>query len=1156
MKKAYNPINTLLFKAATSLFIIALLSTTGFTQNMLGKKFKKKSYAKFSPLSDSLRENRKMPNLKQHNAFSKFNKKHLNLWKVRYSPRTALPEAIVGGKTLRYTGNSKSIAEQFINENSEMLQIDFSKLEFSYSKKLMGISHLIYKEVYNGIPVEFSYIKLHIKDTGEVIGYQAKYEPVINTSPIPKLTAMFARGIVSADYGSRPRGSAELVYYPDESDGTIKLVWKIKARGSKINPGNWIYYVDADNGDILFKYDDLRYICSPPNDVSTGTVNAMVYETSPLPAGEGYIFVNPVLKPITNQYIWIQDYSSRTIATDGQYCSSRPGKVFATLKGPYFSVVNFRSASAYFENGGGTWITSTESAVSSDHPYDNDHNDEINTLAPYTYPVSIGSVPSGFAFAMPRFTSFSIGELDIEGNIIDGDMLDIKNADGQIIASYIGQRDNSFYGAPIESPTYSFVLKTDESGTYNGFTVDISSCLILSDFPATSNNATGSILWSTATTPNPINSKLGSDQINAFYHLNKIHDYFTHINKDPNNGNAPAADISEQLPVMVHAHGQPDKMGITFNGMLNAYYDMENNNIFFGDGPLDKEIGGTYRSFALDGTIVRHEYVHYVNNRIYPIINFGEFGAVSEAMADYFSIASFKKDGVKVGGEDITTLGNFIGAGEASARNLDGTNKMPDNWFGEVHDDSLILSQALWDLRKDGGPYNLGTTAIGSFSGAHRADLFTFVSLFYFPDNFANFYDAMIMVCEQLEDVTCNTAMKNKITSAFAAHGIAGSLSGGDNYENNNGPESATDISSFDSFKTLSASIYPVGDVDYYSLPLSAGNLKVKLDLPETVQDGIYYAYSIFLFDAYRNYITDVYPKIYNSSDDTTCPDTGNCHTLSPSVTLNYSITKAERYYLVIAGAPNEYYGNSPTNSSSLYTITLDYSPVASADATLVSASFDNDEISFEAPYTLFNMVSHPSSSTLTSAETVFEYARLLDHNKVPLTDTRTDISSSYMELKTGSLGTREDFLERNLITGNVKIKPGFENRYPGVGTVYLEIFGINHLGKTVSLGVSNALNLTANKTDVVTYNNVMKAGTGNSIIKYDLLEGGQLSIKIYTSNGTLVKTLLDGNCPAGKGTLEWDGKNLSGQNIASGIYYVKIKGPGINKIDKIAVIK
>ena len=143
MKKAYKSIASILFMTMMSLSIVALLSTIGFSQNMLGKKFKKRPHGKFSSLSDSFRAVRKKPNLNQHKAFNKFNSKHLNSWKVRYSPRTALPEAIVGGKSLRYAGNSKSIAKQFIEENMELLQIDFSKLKFSYSKKAMGVDHLV-----------------------------------------------------------------------------------------------------------------------------------------------------------------------------------------------------------------------------------------------------------------------------------------------------------------------------------------------------------------------------------------------------------------------------------------------------------------------------------------------------------------------------------------------------------------------------------------------------------------------------------------------------------------------------------------------------------------------------------------------------------------------------------------------------------------------------------------------------------------------------------------------------------------------------------------------------------------------------------------------------------------------------------------------------
>ena len=112
-------------------------------------------------------------------------------------------------------------------------------------------------------------------------------------------------------------------------------------------------------------------------------------------------------------------------------------------------------------------------------------------------------------------------------------------------------------------------------------------------------------------------------------------------------------------------------------------------------------------------------------------------------------------------------------------------------------------------------------------------------------------------------------------------------------------------------------------------------------------------------------------------------------------------------------------------------------------------------------------------------------------------------------------------------------------------------------MGQVLSLGVSNSLNLTANRSAVTAYNNIITPGLSDgAIIKYEAQSSGGLSVKVYTQTGTLVKTVYDGGIPAGKGTVEWDGTNSAGGKAASGIYFVKTKGPGIDKIVKIAVIR
>ncbi len=1149
-----------------------------------------------SPLADSMRKVRKTPSPAARQAFREFSRRNGGRWKVRYNPRTALPEAITGGRTPRYTGTPEQAAAAFFTDNKELLKTDPASLRLVLKREFMGVTHLQYQQYKDGIPVEFSYARVHISPSGEVSGYQGRIEPELPANTTPLISEQGAAIAAAASYGAPLRVSrAELVIYPDEASGRLRLAWKIRGRAR----GLWVYYIDATDGSVLYRYDDLRYFCNGTAYTTYGTSSGTVYAVSPLPGYtssalgsldvQEYLWDSPVSASLRDQYVWVGGVSSVTVTNSyGDYCAQQDGKVFSSLKGPYFSVTNYRGASAHFDNGTGVWLTKP-TPLSTPHPYANSTS--------YSYSATIndsdwnGVYASGaFAKVMPRFTALNAGAMDAYGSVTDEDTVQVKNGNS-VAGAYIGSRSSSFFGASVENPTFSVALQSDPSGTGDGFTVDISSYLVLTAAPGTHNNTNGAILWSTHTasvnsggsvssvyTDVSLGGANGLSEANAFYHLNAVHRYFDGINIDHYNGGLPAADLSAQVPVMVHASGDPDSLGGCgggCNGMLNGFYDLEKGHIMLGDGFIDYH--GKYRSFALDGTIVRHEYMHLVVDRIYPIINFGEFGAISEGLADFFSLASFWREGYT----SQVTLGNFVGAGEGSARDISGSGNptgartFPADWYGEVHEDGLLLSQSLYQLgNPNAAATYLGAFSAGSFNGRTRAEVLAFAALFYFPDDFANYYDAMIDACTQMDAKwpgQCDSTVRGKITSAFSTHGI-GTSAGGDAYEtsgssglcdSNNGPECATDAGSLSS---LSATVYPLGDVDYYSLPLAAGAFSAKMSLPMSSTDGLYYAYAMFLFDADRNYVADAVPDAYGTGSNV-CNDSGQCYTVSPSVTLNYTVPYGGgRYYLVVSGAPNQYYGNSEANSTSDYTLSFSRKEEGTATARIYAALYDNDEISFDVPYPYFPAQGSLSSSTFSGAnlggydpgsELIFEYAQLRDHNSKPIDLTKTNVSGSYMSVSgpVNQASGNQDVLGRTLISSRVRLQPGFAARYPGVGTVYLEVFGRNHLGQVVSLGVSNPLNLTANRNEVTAYNNIISAGS-TAIIKYETLSAGDLSIKVYTQAGSLVKTVFDGSIPAGRGSVEWDGTNSNGGKAASGIYFVRAKGAGLDKVVKIAVIR
>jgi len=48
--------------------------------------------------------------------------------------------------------------------------------------------------------------------------------------------------------------------------------------------------------------------------------------------------------------------------------------------------------------------------------------------------------------------------------------------------------------------------------------------------------------------------------------------------------------------------------------------------------------------------------------------------------------------------------------------------------------------------------------------------------------------------------------------------------------------------------------------------------------------------------------------------------------------------------------------------------------------------------------------------------------------------------------------------------------------------------------------------------------------------------------VRIYGPNGSLVRTLTNGVLPAGVTSLNWDGRDLAGREVASGVYYVNLE--------------
>ena len=642
------------------------------------------------------------PSTDSSRAFAAFNARQGGRWKLRFNQRTGLPASLFGGRDELRAGSPDSAARAFLSAHNDVLGVDPSALVLDRQTQGRGHRHVLYRQKYRGIPVEFAAVKVHLSADGSVAGIHSTYEPALSVPTTPAVAAdAAARAAVADARGGAVRGAPVLAIVPLESDGKNHLAWKMRVDSSA---GGWRYYVDAVTGRVLFRYSVREFVSSPPPCMSSGVVSGMVYDIDPSSTP------GPVRRPFNNQYVYLglqtdspQSNNRVVTSTDttyeaGFFCGQKFGKVAMSLQGPWISVSQFRGPNAHYDNGNGVWGT-VATPISSPHPYPNNANISA------TIDLS-ASAPNAVEF-LPVFSDFSVGVFgggsgEGGGDTVDDDRLMLSDGSGNAIASYIGAR-GAFNGAAVHGQTLNLTLKSNAAGQQSGYDIAVSSYLTL-----TSPDADGAPLFSHTWTSADTSQNLHGE-INLFYHLNLMHDYFT---SDANASNA--APIGKPLVAMSHVGPN----------LANAFYDPDYDDLSFGDvntnAPSD--------AYMDDATVPRHEYTHYVVQKIWDIQNYGQAGALSEANADYWSASSL--DDPAIGRYAVQALG-----GSGPLRQLDdqagtfyklGAAPGPGlvtSWTGEIHDDSPFLSQALWDIRR------AAVARLGHDAGRSCSDGLVFQSL-------------------------------------------------------------------------------------------------------------------------------------------------------------------------------------------------------------------------------------------------------------------------------------------------------------------------------------------------------------------------------------------------------------------------------------------
>lgn len=1082
----------------------------------------------------------------------KFRKKTKSNYRIRMNGKTKNPRSLVGGDNIK-VGRGDSSALKFIKSNKELLGVNEKDLKLARKPLQSAIgTHFYFRQYYKKLPVENVYVKVNVDKGGNLINYQSTYIPDLSVDTKESISAEQAAQKAAEDAGGVALNVAQKVIYANPESIDAKLAWKVLVQGGENAPAKWDYYVDAQNGEILNRISKLLYASK---------------------AAEFSIEINPVYPgaagfstqtlPIRDMYVYSFDSSGNPQAsqtTDANGRVSVGGRMWATYSGPYFTVSNEHDLTNYYvERGMKDGIAETFSTSDWGEFSKGSDWSTYNACDTGLYPV----------FSYPVITGFNMGAMNNSGEITDKKFLLLGSnlPSTRILGAYIGQF-SSINGPLVPNYTTSQTLSLDSypAGAVGAYTINkFKKLCIPSSSPDRYSDASGTLSVNLATDNVPVPEAV------VFYNLNEMRHYFVDLANDSN------FKLDGHMPVVVNASGYKYTNGN--DGMQNAFYDIDADLILIGQG-LYNPGEMRYRSLALESAIVRHEYTHAVMNKIWPILYFDEGAAIAEGVADYFALSSNTDSG---GNPYTSVIGDYVGgsSGEGMSRNLSGTlSYTPAQWIANgapmgQHANSLFLSQALWDLRKSTTP-----------TVSSNADKLVWYALMFFPDSLLEFRDGMVAAAK----IVGGDALVNAVETAFNAHGInydniITSSARTDIYEPNNGPDSAADIDIASIAKReLNGTLYPAGDIDFYSISLPEGQFKAVLSMPvvdEAPSNMRYMPLGLLLLDANMQTAVDLIrpPDMPSDQSGSTGLTTGY-----QNITLTFDAPSllngnTGRYILGVYKLNNGFYPNSTTidNKPESVAYKLSFTFTNGSNIGLVQTKYENfsdgQVISFDVPYSkaedngLNNTLSVLGLSTWRPSDYEAIYSgRLLDSDLNPIAG--ADTGSTYLS----NLSNIHVYAGNN-ITGDITIQNGFNAL--GHNVVYLQLFGKLRSWKAnndvpdanyrsdygvVSMGISNPIMCKSTTgEDVYIKQGVFNPMQGGKLkMQVAAKENGNMKVQLFTVDGLLVKTIYDG--PAEKSfptLLEWDGRNEKGNIVASSVYLLRIDGAGLDRVlKKVVVVK
>lgn len=132
-----------------------------------------------------------------------------------------------------------------------------------------GGTTVVFKQSFEGVPVYGADVRVHIDRAGKPHAITSKFFPHVIVSSIAAISPRQALDKAKGD-STQPAELRDLPQIPPKlmvylhSDSAYHLVWVVEIPGVEVTqetkrPARWKYFIDAENGKVLSRYNDLKF---------------------------------------------------------------------------------------------------------------------------------------------------------------------------------------------------------------------------------------------------------------------------------------------------------------------------------------------------------------------------------------------------------------------------------------------------------------------------------------------------------------------------------------------------------------------------------------------------------------------------------------------------------------------------------------------------------------------------------------------------------------------------------------------------------------------------------------------------------------------------------------------------------------------------------